>query len=386
MNLLELVYILVKRRRFIIRTTLGVALVSFLIMLFMPKWYKATAVVLLPEKSASPLDFLTSSTGINLSTFGLGSITNAQRYIAILDSRRLKEEVINRFKLLEVYDLKYMDQAVKKLDSDLSVEINTKQGSIEIELMFRDNPDSAALAVNFIVDQLDMINRQLSTEQARSTRIFIEGQYHRARKQLAASEDSLNVFQKKYGVVSLTEQTKASIEAAAELYAKLVANETEYNVLRKNLGANHPEVLRLEAMIGELRKSQGRLDTGDSDFKILIPFRNSADLGLLYLRYYREVLINTKILEFLTPQFEQAKIQEAKDTPTLLVLDRGTPPYRHDQPKKATYTILIGLVVMMACGFIAVLKEKAIRMTSDDSVAEQSRFIVESLRPRNLFK
>jgi len=53
----------------------------------------------------------------------------------------------------------------------------------------------------------------------------------------------------------------------------------------------------------------------------------------------------------LVPQYEQAKLQEARDTPTLLVLDRGYVPEWKDKPKRLLITLggfFVGLFLSLS--------------------------------------
>ena len=69
-----------------------------------------------------------------------------------------------------------------------------------------------------------------------------------------------------------------------------------------------------------------------------------------YLRLQRDVEIHSKILVFLLPVYEQAKIEENRDTPTILILDK---PYVADRKKKPKRLTMV--VVLTFLGFISSL-------------------------------
>jgi tyrosine-protein kinase Etk/Wzc len=202
----------------------------------------------------------------------------------------------------------------------------------------------AAEMVNYVIALIDSINRELATENARYQRKFIERRYAEAQAELKAAEERLNAFQKTYRVGEVREQVKASLEASAQIEALAVQSEVEYNVLRKSLGDSHPEVLQARDKATELRRQAKKFELGGLSSDLIIPLAKMPDLGMEYLRLYREVLLQTKIVEFLVPQYEQAKLQEARDTPTLLVLDRGYVPEWKDKPKRLLI-ILVGFFV-----------------------------------------
>ncbi|MBL7995944.1 hypothetical protein JNM05_11295, partial [bacterium] len=346
-NFIDVLFILLKWKNKIIISVLTIMIISFGITLMMSKWYKATAVLVIPDKSSNPLDILTGGLGsISSTVLGVGKTGN-ERYLAILASRRIQEELIKKYDLMTVFEKNNMEETVKYVDNLLSAESDKKLGTILVSWEFKDDPEKTAEMTNFIVQKLDEINRELSTEQARSSRVFIERRYFQAKDDLKNSEDSLNAFQNKYGIIEIAQQTEASIKAAAELYGEIVATETEYLVMKKTLGENHPDILRTQSKLQELRKLQSKMEKGGNGFDIFIPFKETPDLALKYYRLYRDVQINGKILEFLVPQYEQSKIQEAKDTPTLLVLDEAKPPERHTRPKKLTISLIVGMVTFV---------------------------------------
>jgi len=59
-----------------------------------------------------------------------------------------------------------------------------------------------------------------------------------------------------------------------------------------------------------------------------------------YIRLSRELEIQNILYQFLFQQFEQAKIQEAKDTPVIIILSRASVPELKHRPKKAIVTAI----------------------------------------------
>lgn len=383
----DILFVVGQRKKKIFLIMVVVMLITAGTSLLLSKWYESKAVILLPEKTGTIIDAL-SSTGSSLGGLGAsllgGSQSNVSQYLAILNSRRMREELVNRFELVRVYNVKKIEDALKILDKDLAAEADKKLGTIVITFHFFDDPEKTAEITNYVVLKLDEINRELATEQARSTRKFIEDRYQQAKTDLQNTEDSLNIFQKKFGVISIPDQTKVGIEAAAKLQAEIVTTEIEYNVKKKILGINHPDLMRLESQLDEFRKNQRRMDVGGAELSVFIPFKKTPDLALQYFRLYRDVQINGKILEFLVPQYEQAKIQEAKNTPTLLVLDKAKPADYPYKPKKKIITIVAGMIAGLFMIFFFYVKEYIWK----DWIAKNKRLklALSLFSPRNLFK
>lgn len=382
-NTIDLLLLIIGHWRSIMATVVAVVILTFCGLLFMDKWYESTAVVLLPERSTSPLDAIGGSFGgLGASLFGIGG-QGPSRYMAILESRRLREEFIDTFGLVEELEVKNKDEALKALGSLLTQDANKKNGTIIITMRYKLDPEKTADMANFVVKKLDEINREIATEQARSTRLFIEQRYEQAKLDLRRSEDSLNVFQKQFGVLSIAEQMKAGIEAAAALQGEIVVRETELSVKKKSFGENHSDIARIESELVELRKTRNQMEMGGVDLSVFIPFKKTPDLAMDYYRYYRNVQVNSKVVEFLVPQYEQAKLQEAKDTPTLLVLDKAVPAARHYKPKKATIALFMGLLIFgLVVAFLAFIGHLRVLERTDAKKAARIKLLVFSFLPR----
>jgi len=207
---------------------------------------------------------------------------------------------------------------------------------------------------NYFIQEVDKINKNLKTDRARNVRIFVEKRYLRNSDDLSEAEDSLKKFQIDHGAIAIPEQMTATLSAAAELKAQIVAKEVEIGVVRNIYGVSHLEYLKNEIELIELSKMYKDIYEGDpfsknkdSQDNLFLPLKDMPYLGLQYARLLREVLIQEKIMEFLLPQYEQAKIQETKDTPTLQVLDPAVKPERKHRPKRAIIVAFYSLFSMI---------------------------------------
>ena len=158
-------------------------------------------------------------------------------------------------------------------------------------------------------------------------------------------------FQEENKAVSLDAQMRASIEGAANLKAQMVAAEIELNLLGKTMSPSHPQIQELKSRINELKRQLDIWELGNpkeesEEKKILdIPFSQVPTLSLELARLVREVRIQSGVFELLTNQYEQYKIQETRDTPTIQVLDKAIPPERRSKPKR---TFLVGLAGVLS--------------------------------------
>ena len=84
---------------------------------------------------------------------------------------------------------------------------------------------------------------------------------------------------------------------------------------------------------------------------MLTPVGKAPEVGLEYIRKYRDVKYYETLFELLAKQYEVARIDEARDATVIQVLDPAITPEKKSKPKRALITILAALVA----GFLALL-------------------------------
>jgi uncharacterized protein involved in exopolysaccharide biosynthesis len=257
--------------------------------------------------------------------------------------------VIEKEDLMKTYHTKTKEDALRELFSHTEVKV-TPEGIVSLSFEDKNRVKAAGVANRF-VEELDRVNRETNTSQAKNARIFIEERLVQTKKDLTKAEEDLKKFQEENKAVSLDAQMKASIEGAADLKAQLVAAEIELNLLSKTMSPSHSQIQGLKSKINELKRQLDIWELGNpkeesEERKILdVPFSQVPTLSLELARLVREVKIQSGIFELLTNQYEQYKIQETRDTPTIQVLDKAFPPERRSKPKR---TFLVGLAGVLS--------------------------------------
>ncbi len=313
-------------------TVLAVA-VSFLL----PKWYDSTT-TLLPPKNQSGVtgfggvtsllkDFIPMSAAKGLQQSG------AYSYLALLNSRREKEAIIGKFDLIRVYDVadSSMADALKEFEMNYDVSV-ADDGSIGITISDRDSVRAAQMA-NFAVTVLNVLNAELGATESRGNREFLEKRVGEFRDSLERTEETLRAYQEKHGLVVLSGEEKSSATAYVNLYAKRVEADIELSVLRKTVGPDNPIYEQKKLAYDELTE---RLD-------------KFPRMGMESLRLFRQLLINQKILEILLPLYEQAKFEEVKDVPAVVVLDPAVPAERKSRPIRSLVVLTAFATSMAFC-------------------------------------
>ncbi len=364
-NFIDYFSVIVKWRKLIFINFIIVCIITAVISLILPKTFSANSTILPPTDEPDAFGLSSLIGNLPLGPLGFGGVSEeTYTFIAILHSRTVMETIVRKFDLINRYKEENMEYTVERLRENVNVEIN-EDGTITISTAASTNflPDEdqendarnlARDIANTFIEQLDKVNTELKTEKAHNNRIFIEKRYTQNIKDLKNAEEKLNAFQKTHGVIALPEQIVIAIETAAELNANIIAKEVEVSVMRGYVSQSHSELTRAQIELAELKRKFNEMKTGVNgdildtngtpDTQLFIPLNDAPDLGLQYVRHYREVSLQQKILEFLLPQYEQAKIQEAKDTPTVQVLDKAVTPVKRKKPKRTIMVLLAGML------------------------------------------
>jgi uncharacterized protein involved in exopolysaccharide biosynthesis len=114
-------------------------------------------------------------------------------------------------------------------------------------------------------------------------------------------------------------------------------------MLRKILSPEASEIKLQENKIADL-KNQLYDILNSKDSTASLNLKGAPKIILNYLRLVREVEIQNKMLAFILPLYEQAKIEEKKETPSVIILDQPNFPEKKTKPRRLIF-ILISLVL-----------------------------------------
>ena len=318
-------------RRFIFINVATLTVIAIGVSLILPKWYRATASIL-PPKEESGLSFggaTLGSTGSLLKSLpGLSKLGGGQgsyNYIAILKSRSTMERIVKDFDLMKVYEISdsSMEKAIKMLDGNSSFEIQTED-YINIDVEDKD-PRRAAAIANRYVEVLNDISIQLATREAHDNREFIERRLDQCKEDLHRAEDTLKSFEAVSGILVAPPENASAYASVAELYASRAKKEIEYAILARTTSHDNPMLQQLRIELSEFDRKLGEY----------------PEAGMGGIRLLREVSIQQKILEFLVPLYEQAKVDEQKEVPVLLVLDKAVPPEKKVKPMRTLIVLSV---------------------------------------------
>jgi uncharacterized protein involved in exopolysaccharide biosynthesis len=379
----DYIYILYKWKKFIIINLIIVAILATTYALLLPLDYKATATIMIPPDNQSGFGGLSSLLGGKSSLASMGSrmfgLTSSSEdvLLGIINSRSSLVKIINEFNLIDYYEItdNNMDKVIKAFRNDVSADPN-EFGMLEFSVVNKDPEVSAAIA-NYMVRLVDSLNIKYNIERAKNNRQFIEKRYFQNVSDLKIAEDSLYKFQRKYGIVAVPEQLEVTVKAAAEIETQLFKKEVEAYFIEQTYGKNSIQYAGVAAEIDLLKKKVQELKNSNelsSTSNILYPFKNMPDIAIEYLRSFREVTIQESILEIVMPMYEQAKVEEQKSVPTILMIDQAVPPQLKYSPKRSVIVLGIFLLFLFILLPVVFWGEKVLTREKQENPLQEKEF------------
>lgn len=340
-------------RKKLIRTATAGLILGIAIALLLPKKYESTARLMPPDRPGNPgalLAMMAGRTGTLSGLAGglLGGRTTGALFIDLLRSRTMSDQIIDRFQLQSVYKTRLRISAVKRLAKLTEVSEDKKSGAISITVTDRD-PQRARDIAQAYVEELNKAVTTSNTSSARREREFIERRLVDVRSELDTAQRALSEFSSRNATLDVKEQTHAMVDAASKLQAQLVFNESELQGLEQIYGDANARVRAARARIAEIKKelatmTGAREGDGSSPYPSL---RQMPHLAVDYVDLYRQVKIHETVFELLSQQYELTRIEEAKDTPVVSVIDRPLVAEKKSFPPRMLVVFAVTCVLLV---------------------------------------
>jgi len=351
---------LVDQRFVLLRIAAYGLLLSTLLAFLIPARYESRTQLMPPDGSGgadlASLLALSRSSGGGLGMIAsdlMGLKTTGSLFIGILRSDTVEDRVIDNFNLKSVYGVRRMQDARRRLEENTQISEDRKSGIIAISVTDH-SPERAAAIAQAYISELNRLVLELNTTAVHRERLFLEERLKTVKQDLDASARALSEFSSKNTTIDIKEQGRAMVEAAATLQGRLIAAQSELEGLRQIYADSNVRVKAVRARIDEFQKrldqmggedlksSPGGADTGS----VYPSIRKLPLLGVTYSDLYRTNKIQETLFEMLTQQCELAKVQEAKETPSVKILDAPQVPERKSFPPR--------LLIMVLGSFFAV--------------------------------
>lgn len=361
-SLLDLLQTIVDNLRLLVLGPLAVGFTALGISFLIPPTYTAKTQFLPPQQQQSAAASMLASLGSLGGLAGaVGGIKNpADQYLAYMKSVTLQDSLIERFKLIERYEVKTKTDARLALTGSVSA-VSGKDGLISVEVDDKD-PKFAAELANAHVEELGKLLGKLATTEAQQRRLFFEKQLTIAKDKLIQSEIALKATGVSGSV--LKSNPVSAVAAVAGLQAAVTAQEVKLGAMRGYLAESAPDFKLAMSELSNLRSQLAKQEK-DSPATV-VKATTEGD----YITKYREFKYHETLFELFSKQFELAKVDEAREGAVIQVLDAAQAPERKSKPKKA----MIAIIATLASGFallLFVFLRQALSNAGQDSESSQ---------------
>jgi tyrosine-protein kinase Etk/Wzc len=344
--------IIVKWRVFLVRNVLITTLIAIVISFILPHRFTAKATILPPSSQQQGLlGMLSGGMAAGLSAAALaqgglpGMVTPSDLYAAIMNSACIQGKIIRDFDLQREFRTKTMDDTYKALDKIVRISVSP-EGIISVSVTYKNKLLAADIA-NAFVKELDRFNTETAMTVGKKYRIFIEQRLKETEDSLRIAEESLKTFQEQNRTVSLDAEIQAAIETIAQLKSQIIMYEVQKGAWSSAGQTDNPYLYNINRELSALRSQLSKIEIGGSTEDktgfgagFAVPLMKLPEIALEYARLYRDVKVQVAVYELLAQQYEQAKIMELKDTPTVQFLDQASPPEKRSFPRRRLIAIL----------------------------------------------
>ena len=352
---------------------------------YLPAMYTSSTTLMPPDSASTNSSYLSlMSSGGAAAAAGsalLGLKTPGSTFIGIMKSRTVQIRLVNRFNLVSEYKSKLIEDACRQLATDTQMEEDSKSGIITISVDDR-NPVLASKIAQGYVEELDRVVSLDSTSSARRERVFLEGRLKEIKQDLDDSSKALSQFSTKSKTSDIPSQGGAMVDSGLRLQDEMVAARSDLAGLRQSYSEDNVRIRAAKARIAELQRQieimmgtpeESKINADDSAYPSVSEL---PALGLTYADLDRKVLVEEALWEALTKQYEAAKVQEAKEIPTVRVLDAANVPQHKSYPVRRDIVLLGAILSIFAACILVLILSYWEDMDAQDERKQLTREIV----------
>jgi tyrosine-protein kinase Etk/Wzc len=359
-SIFDIAIVLAKRKAIIFGLPLLAAVAAAIYSLLVPNVYTATSKILPPQQSQSTA----SAVAAQLGALGLGGLTPIKNpsevYVSMLKSRTVADNLIKHFDLHALYKKNLESHTRAELGKATEITLG-KDGIIAIAVSDLD-PKRAAAISNAYIDELRKLTNVLAVSEASQRRLFFEQQFAQARDQLAKAEHAARQALQKGGLANVEGQGRALIDSTARLRGQITVKEVQIGAMRTFAAEGNPELRLAQQELEALKRELGRIEGTGS---VRVADAASGGTGLDNVRLLRDLKYYETIYELLAKQYEMAKIDEAKDSAIIQVLEAAVEPDVRSHPKR-TQMVLIWTFAALFIALIWAFAREALEKARSD--------------------
>ncbi|SMO70476.1 hypothetical protein [Gracilimonas mengyeensis] len=321
----------------------AIAVVIAIYTLFIPNRFTSTANLLPSQRPSLGFDLFSEEGGLqSLASSVLGGESEeSNRYIILLSSYSTSKKVIDRFDLMQQYDVELVKDAIDILAERTTFE-SMEEGNFIISVQ-DESPEQAKEMAEYYVDILNELNTEIVSKDARQYRQFIEKRYNKSLQDIDSLKTEIIDFQQENGVFQLPDQVSEYFSLISGLTVKQLEAEIKLNLLDKTVQQQSNTYQNARFQLETIREKLDEVYSDTSSQNLILNFDNLSELGARYYELELSREIQTEIQKFLLPIYEQAKMEEAKSLPIVSVVDEPHVAEKKSYPSRSIIVIISGI-------------------------------------------
>lgn len=335
-SFLDLMVALASRKWLLVGFPLLVGFVTAGYSLTLPNIFTATTTILPPQQSGGATAVLAQLAGGVGASLGGTLKSPSDIYVVMLKSRTISDKIVDRYGLMKIYGSSMPGAARGKFEESRRVTVG-RESAINIEVDDTD-PKRAAELANGLVDELYKLSRTLAVTEASQRRLFFEQQLKLAKDNLTNAEVAARQQLAQGGLVKVDDQGRSMVATTSQWRAKISAQEVHITAMRSFSSDKNPELILAQKELAAMREGLAKLESGEPKGQA------PSGKGMESLSVLRNIKYYETLYELLAKQYEAARMDEAKDSSLIQVLDVAVEPEFKSKPKRAV-TVMISAVV-----------------------------------------
>ena len=350
------------RRRLLFDASLWGAALALLAALLSPSRFTSTARLMPPDpplmEQLTLLRSLSELAGFSLDSSKTGTsstfIIPANVFATILSTDSIQNGVIEKLGLRKVYGTGTQADARRELSRRTKISVDRKTHFLSIEVTDHDPQRARQITAEYIAQLNSLLNR-VDNSASHRERVFLQQRLLEVGHDLQDAESGFSQFSSNNFLVDLHDEDSTLQQTVLYLQGRLIAEKTQLQALRTLYADDNVHVHEAQARILELTRQMRQL-VGHSNTPMadsvetapLIPLRELPIRGVNYIDLLRRVKVDEALFEALARKYETARAQEAREHPSVTVLDAP------EVPEKRVFPLRVLMIAAGACfGFLS---------------------------------
>jgi tyrosine-protein kinase Etk/Wzc len=333
-------------------TTILTAIVS----LFMPNYYKATSIFYVSSSDMSTVEHFYGRAKKDLEYFGTDS--DIDRMFSVARSNELMGYLMDSFALAKHYKIKLKKpkdgyRLFKKVSKHFTV-VKNKYDAIELSFEDKD-PVFAAKVANGAREKVnEILTRLIKDKQKAQIESFGEN-LHAKSESLKILADTLDALRREYNIVNLVSQSEAIATLISDVESGYVRESAKLEALKESRNVKRDTIEMIAATVQGLQRELASLKSGaDQNTFSLARFNEGRrKIELIEATYF----LAKEHVGYDTERHKQLVSAYNAKIPILMVLEEASPPVVKFRPVRSLYVFAAFICSLVGASFYFLFAE-----------------------------